>query len=121
MTTTPKPTLDEQRDALADKEMASFRQFKQNDHLHSWVAYKAGVKKGFDSAIAEMQAEIERLVSDINNKQEMYEDAVTNINALEAENKKLREALEKIKSGNFDNHDPVCECNIYASKALEGK
>jgi hypothetical protein len=50
--------------------------------------------KNLTKRLAEMQAEIERLVSDINNKQEIYENAVTNINALEAENKKLRSVLK---------------------------
>jgi len=89
--------------------------------LHGKIAdmqeENARLQKLFDDAYVLLRtrdAEIDAVRSD----RRLLDDCNIKLNQ---ENQKLRQALENIKIGNFDNHDPVCECNIYASKALERK
>lgn len=141
MTTPPKSPLDARRDLIFEVIM-QWKHFwmnqKQNDeadyqnYLHRAMGVNANMKHDLanrinkaltelakapkDEALTQAHAEIERLVSNINNKQEMYEDAIANIEKLEAENSRLREALEEITKGSIGTR-----AHSIASKALEGK
>lgn len=125
-TCTPKPTLDERRDELAE----SFEWKHIDDELFNGVADAESFRAGWDAAkivftklnpepskaIAEMQAEIEQLKSEVDIQDCIINNRDSDILNYQEENQKLREALEEIK-------DSSCEAfqhSDIARKALEG-
>jgi hypothetical protein len=127
-TTTPKPTLDERRvtidyRSLLERADALKRTGKEIELLYIEGAIKLLNKEM--AAIAEMQAEHKE------HMREQFADLVKRQRELQEENKNLREALERIKSGHtlplvkMSAKEMIEYClkkdQEMARKALEGK